>query len=327
MPRRPAKKSKKIARKRQKRPSWKKFKLLKRFKRRLRILLTAMLTLIITTAVLTTASVYQLLKAPFAAASPGSTRAAAHWEGERPINLFFQIEGLRPALLHLDPLGQKNVVLTLPPETDPPKDLGLHLLSTVRVTEAGFSRLRQQTNVTAITEIDRLISLTTIKNLKSILLTLRQEVAADLSLRETALILKHLAENPLDESNIIEISDRHLTDHLAFDSLWENYAYNPQLAKEGQKVLVLNGTQIAGLASRAARTLAHHGVLVLDTANASQTYEESLIIADQTDSATTRLVAEITGIKTVLEKNVDNESSEEGILRSPITIIIGWDQL
>lgn len=328
MPRRPARPSKKISRRRQKRSSWKKLKLAKKLRRRLKIIGLALLTLVLTTAALSAISLYQLLKAPLASANPGaSPRVTTAWRGQQPINLWLTSGEEEPTLLHFNPLTGKDVALTLPAGTNPEIDLGLKIAATLNLTPTGLTRLTTLTGVADLTQTNQIISLTTVVNLKEILRTLRENATTDLTLPEILLIVKYLTENPLTETDLYRLTERYRVEPLIFDAFWQDYAFNPVITEEGQKILVLNGTRIAGRASQIARILTNHGASILATANTTQTYEESLIIADQPDSATARLVAEITNIETILEKNVDNEVLEERILRSPITVILGWDQV
>jgi len=333
MPRKPAKKSKRISKKRSRGFSWKKFKASSRFKKSVRQVLFAFIAVVLTFLALLSLSLYQFLNAPFIRAS-GTLPRETSWSGEGVFNVALLLvedkdnptKVLKRSLLNLNPTAGGYSLVEVPEDRELAQCLAVPVDSYILTDRAGWENLRGQFANCDLTALKMSDLLTLIPSFPDVLGALRRNARTDLSLVEIYHILRFtVGVKPSERySWVCRIAGE--GDAQSCDQVWQNYGVDLTVRAERKRVIVLNGTTRPGCARFGARVVENLGAIVLDFANAPrQDFENSLLIVDDRDSATTRILSRALGIGDVRAKS---EVASLGILsiqRADVVVILGED--
>jgi len=365
------KKYRRSKKKKRKNFSWKKLKAFTLFKKRLRVLGLAFLTVIISSVVLFSASLIKFFQEPLkVVASSTSLPKTSVWDGEKPYNLVLirlsdlksnsaDIESL--GILTLFPEGESFEVFTIPTEIDIeiPLRFGINPLFTVyklgQLSDppAGIALVERTlrnhlaidtdgyvlTDVKGMEKIDELLGeevslknadslfkLSHIPEIPELISLVRDYVRTDLTTREIFKVLGYLRGVRDDKQIFTEITKGEFMDQVYIDDYRRSSFSETNLALEGESILMLNGTDTGGLARRYSRFLTNIGADIFAMDNAVKRYENSLIIADNTESYTVGRVSEVLGISDVRKKHEDQLIEEPDLLRADIAVILGFDK-
>ncbi len=105
----------------------------------------------------------------------------------------------------------------------------------------------------------------------------------------------------------------------------ESIFVDPDVINEDKRIIILNGAGVSKLGIYAARFLEGFGGSVVNIDNASTTYEKSLIVVDNLDSKTAKLVSSQLGITNVVSSDAGKKMVNENIVGADIVVILGID--
>lgn len=119
------------------------------------------------------------------------------------------------------------------------------------------------------------------------------------------------------------------SDEYALDQDIQKITFDSVISEENKSISILNGAEQPGLAGFGSRVAKNFGGRVISVENAKYTYGESVIIADDVNTYTVRELSNIFGIDSVIEKGspLAVEIDESEIPRSDVTVIFGFDML
>ncbi|MCG2686256.1 LytR C-terminal domain-containing protein [Candidatus Parcubacteria bacterium] len=333
MPRKPAKKSKRISKKRSRGFSWKKFKASSRFKKSVRQVLFALVAVILTALALFGFSLYQFLNAPFIRASEVSSKETS-WSGEGVFNVALLLvedkdnptKVLKRSLLNLNPTSAGYSLVEVPADQTLPQCLAVPVDSYILTDRAGWENLQEQFVGGDLMDFKMSDLLTLIPSFPDVLGALRRNVRTDLSLIEIYRVLRFVAGVRPSERHSWACRVEGERDTQSCDQLWQSYGVDQAVRAERKRVIVLNGTAQPGQARFGARVVENLGATVLDFTNAPrQDFETSLLIVDDRDSATSRVLSVALGIGDIRTKSEVESLGILSIQRADVVVILGAD--
>ncbi|MDP2874043.1 MAG: LytR C-terminal domain-containing protein [bacterium] len=370
MPQRSARASQKVSRRRKASgSSWRGLVRLSSLKKKIRLFFLALIAVGLSTAILTSLSLYKFLRAPFTQASGGSLYEQ-NWDGQRPINLLLvkladrdqpssAVEYL--GLLHLDPASKKYGLVEVPVETvvempfslrqaplaqsyaagnllQPPQ--GVHFVAKavekavavpveayLLTDKSGWDELTNNFGLVAAEDLGAAVGWDKIWRLRDVVTMAHRVTRTSLGLTEIWRVLFFLNQAKAQEGGIWRWDGGSLEACMNQDERWRKVFAESRVLSEGRRVLVLNGTEKAGLGAFWARMVNNLGGAVLDVSNSSRPYAESAIVALDPKSYTVELLARSLGISQVETYLESRHGSEPGVAQADITIIFGLDKL
>lgn len=172
------------------------------------------------------------------------------------------------------------------------------------------------------------LSLETLKNFPSLLFAAKKNVRTNLSLPDLFAVARFLLKVRFDRAFEIEISTSLLEREEKLDRLLRRHFSEGKLEEEREKILVLNGTTVSGLAKRAARMIENLGGEVLDVRNApEQNHQQGMIVA-HAKSYTAKRIARLFGIRDFRSLEIlKKEPHFNEFMRADIVLILGLDNL
>lgn len=132
------------------------------------------------------------------------------------------------------------------------------------------------------------------------------------ALPQDRFIEKTLKGSYIDDPNLL---DEELMD-ITFDSL---------LSREKKSIAILNGTEFTGVATYGSRIVKNFGGRVVVVGNTHEMYEKSIIITDDLNSETVRIISHIFNINNIILDSDARNINENEINRSDVSIIFGLD--
>lgn len=129
---------------------------------------------------------------------------------------------------------------------------------------------------------------------------------------------------PADRIIYKDINANDLVDTTFIDDLLTDITYNSVLVREGSSIAILNGTGYPGLASFGSRIVTNSGGRVVALGNATSTYEESYIVANDINSESVAYLSRTLNIKNIVSSS-DTNLYENVMDRADITIVLGID--
>ena len=150
------------------------------------------------------------------------------------------------------------------------------------------------------------------------------EFKTDLSLEEFYDLFTLVKSIPNDRLFTKELTAEDLSNPSTLDTILEDIGVDSFVSTESKSISILNGTNISGVASLGARVVKNMGGRVVALGNADRTYSTSIIVADDPDSETCKLLSRVFNIKNVVAKS-ENSIQEHEVDRSDIVVIMGFD--
>ena len=360
MPVRSAKKSKKIAAKRNKGFSWKRSKAARKARKKIRLLFFAIVSLLLTTLLLTAFSIYKFAKAPLLSASLGSLEKNEDWDGKEEMNILFlmvddfgrsapKLESLY--VLRIVPQNQNYFIIKLPisAECDLAERYGVgdiakaFAIGDVRlVQETVFKQLAIYsdsyvlTDLKGLSEIKNIFGEIDLKNIRkstpatklyinpNFLKFLHENVKSNLSIKDLFNILSFVRSTDSINAKVFELNDDSFEDKELFDGFWNEYILQGIAGEENSRILVLNGAEVPGLATWGGRVVSNSGFTLLDVGNTKKKYEESFLISGDPQSNLSQELSHIFGIS-VIKDRISIEDEDEIFLRGDIVVVLGLD--
>ncbi len=109
------------------------------------------------------------------------------------------------------------------------------------------------------------------------------------------------------------------------DAYIRGLTFDSQVAYEKKSVAILNGTALPGVANFGARVVENYGGRIVGIDNASKSYERSVLIVDDKSSHTANVIKNFFGDVEVVEKNSVEQVYDSEFIRADIVLIIGLD--
>lgn len=101
--------------------------------------------------------------------------------------------------------------------------------------------------------------------------------------------------------------------------------FDSQVAYEKKSIAILNGTSLPGVANFGARAVENAGGRIVGIDNASKKYEKSVLIVDDMTSHTATVLKNFFGNVDVLEKSSIDPIYDSEFIRADVVLIIGLD--
>lgn len=153
----------------------------------------------------------------------------------------------------------------------------------------------------------------------------RDNFKTDLSFEEFYDLFSFVKKLPNDRIEEKLLSENDLANpEESIDQVLIDMNEDSTVASESKSISVLNGTDTPGVAYLGTRIINNMGGRVVASGNADRTYSTSVIITDDPNSETCRLLSEVFGIYNIVQKDGNNLGEHE-IDRSDIVVIIGFD--
>lgn len=286
----------------------------------------ALLVVIATGITFAAVYLYQFFSHPLARAEGGANLEFS-WSGRRPVNFALltnssdSSEFTTVSILHLDPEAGRAVLLPISTDvlsnifrvdsavTALAKELAIPIRGYFLVSESGSDRIIRTLGSASdwrTWDWDLLFKT------PALIGSLRGELRTNLSLDElwrlTRFILALRADQRITAGGYPEFVDLGADESVRF---------------AGEGILVLNGTTLDGLASRAALWIKNLGGNIIDSANAPErNFSSSVILADDINSYTVQALAQTLGILDLRSKG-GNLRWEK---RANIVVIVGLDK-
>jgi len=150
-------------------------------------------------------------------------------------------------------------------------------------------------------------------------------LVTDMDLREfyglTSFIYSLPQDRVLDDINIPDC----FCDTQSFDNAIREATYGSDISEEKKNIAILNGTNYSGLASFGSRVVSNIGGRVVAIDNTEKFYDTSVIIADDVNSKTAIFLSRVFNISNILPKEESRSFIENGVDRSDISVIFGFD--
>lgn len=356
MPRRSAKTSKKLTKKRKKGFSWKTLVKSSRFQKRIKHSATIALLLLLSVGFLGGIWLYKVVTKPFAAAE-----SVASFDINNSDIVTFSITSVEDIeqipvkvesihLLFLDKSKKKVTTyeVDLNNRTDVPGKFGREPYANILpLGMMGDSKLTSGAGLLVSTlekdfgfNVDRYVvvdndvvapllstfvygtgnSLLNLDNLQKLARSVNTDITLSefysfftfvRSLREDRFIVHRPYENYFDDLDALDESTRDLT-------------FDGAVAVEKASVGVLNGTNVPGAATFAARVVRNMGGHVISAENASKSYKESILVVESNDLVVAKQIQKFFNIQNVVLKGRGgvNEAISD---RVDVTLVLGFD--
>ncbi len=356
MPRKPVKKSKRIANKRKKGFSWKLLKKNKSLKKKIYKIFSAFVLLLVASAFLGFLSIKKTLSKTFVSAD-SNTSFDIMSEEHATLAIItvddidadpVKISGLDVILFDKD---KKKVVTFEIPTThsidvsgrygdeEISKLISLGMLDSDDVLD-GADFVKRNLEVKFAHSIDRYLILEndisnsvldSFKTGKSsgllnseVISNLLLNSLTDLRVREFYDLYTFVNGLPSDRFISHLLSEDTLSDSNYIDAVIRDISFDSKVSLEQSSVAVLNGTNISGTATYGSRVLENLGAHVISVANAKETYHESILVVSDPNLAVVKEIQRFFKINKVLSKS--EFTGNEGVAdRADVTLIIGFD--
>lgn len=156
------------------------------------------------------------------------------------------------------------------------------------------------------------------------LLRFASELETNVTLSEFYNILSFVRALPKDKFISIANPESLLSKEKSLDLITREMTFDSSVSLEKSSVAVLNGSGISGVASFGERVISNVGGYVITSENASQYYEESVLITDSYDFEVVKEIISFFGVERVILKGKGGVS-ENIVDRVDVTLIIGLD--
>lgn len=163
-----------------------------------------------------------------------------------------------------------------------------------------------------------LMNIDTIKKLSS-------SIKTDLKINELYTTYRYVLSLPSDRFFSRQVEQGDLNNPDSIDTDVQDLTFSFDLATEKKSVAVLNGSDASGIAGFASRVVKNMGGRVVASGNASKTYQNSIMIVDETQSYTAQSLKRFFDIAKIITKNEAKDIYESEIDRADIVLIIGFD--
>ena len=160
---------------------------------------------------------------------------------------------------------------------------------------------------------------------KENLSNLQDNTQTNMTLRDFYGYHQFLSSVPEDRNFVKTLDQSYLDNPNLIDQELLDISIESPLNTEKLSIAILNGTNIPGTATLGSRTIKNLGGRVVAVSNTEDTREESIIVTDMQDSASTALIKEVFGISKVVSKDEFTLLNQEELDRSDIVVIIGFD--
>ena len=154
---------------------------------------------------------------------------------------------------------------------------------------------------------------------------LTNNVKTNLSLQEFFATYKFASTLPEDRIISKKLSNSYIENLHMLDEEFMDLTFESNISKERKSIAVLNGTEFNGIANFGSRVVKNVGGRVVATGNARDMYDKSIIIVDDINSESVRVLRNIFEINEVILHHDAIQFRENEIDRSDITIIFGLD--
>lgn len=154
---------------------------------------------------------------------------------------------------------------------------------------------------------------------------IRDRISTNFSLRELFDLYSFTASLPKDRLFKKEVTPGYLENTLLLDEELRDLTFDLALSNEKKSIAVLNGSGVPGIAGFGSRIVQNYGGRVVAVGNSSRTYEKSVLIVDDMDSESTRIIRNLFDLNEVIVVSQAGDYPENEINRSDITLIIGLD--
>ena len=349
MPKRSYKHRKKLS-------SWKKLKVGKKIKHRLKILGLALLVVFATIIVSGAVALYHFFTQPMVSAT-GAADGSVVFPGGRFNLLLITLEDANDptslirelSIITLDANQNDVFMIKLPLEVEVlvPQGFGQHQLSTVYalgalvkpqanldLTSQTVSRLLAVpidgylvTDAAGLGQIDQYLGhgLRMVKLLPNLLVELRRCLKTNLTFTSLLQVGKFILRAKSSE-DVWNISAEELFDWQNLDWKLQKYFLDSKVVGERLKIQILNATAEPGLATRVARYVKNIGGDVIMIGNFEQTdLKQSFMVTGAEESYTVKRLAEVLQIEEVGQPRLDERGEVEAGERADLTIILGLD--
>lgn len=313
--------------------SWKALDKRFRIKRKLRLLAAATLVLVATFGTYFSIYLFQSFRNPFVQAE-GGLEVPFSWQAKEPKSFALLISRDsehrildQAAVLHIDPQKERVVVLDVS-ESDLSLSHGvpscLSALSQKLSTPVNGYFLFEKSALEELSGEDSELldwkkwDLSSIFKLPTLLRVGKGHFWSNLSLPEILRASRFILGTREDQRIQIDYSEG-----IGSDGFTTTFFRDQKVETESARVLILNGTNIAGLAGSARSWLENLGCFVLDVGNAPQQNQaESLILAVDPKLYTVQRISKSLRIDVVKEL----DQSLEWAKRADIVVILGVDK-
>lgn len=151
------------------------------------------------------------------------------------------------------------------------------------------------------------------------------KLKSNLNLLQILSIQQDLNNRVSQDTKVINLSLTQIENTNYIDSLFDIVSLSSQVASEKKTISVLNGTKVSGLAGFGSRVLNNNGGRVVFIDNAKNIYDNSVLITDDLESATTKNLLKTFNITKVYTKDQVPLNQEDSFKRSDVTLILGVD--
>ncbi len=357
-----ARKSRRVSTQRSKNRSWKSFKILKKAQSFLKLVVFAIFAIVVSIGVLAGASFYKIIKTPLAASFKTDGKLDNIYtisviEVEDKEEDASKIKSL--SYLVVNTLEKKVLIYNVPPdlELDLPerfgrgtiskayalgelveKNKGIDLvnktLSKIFARKADRYVLTDQDGIEGFSKIygveepKDFVSIFALKNLpkaKESLNLISSNFESNLTPREFFDVARFFSLTTPSQIKTQVLEQADLDKTLDLDKKMESIFVDPDVINEDKRIIILNGADIPKLGIYASRFIEGFGGSVVGIDNASNTYQKSLIVVDNLDSKTAKLVSSQLGIKNVVSSEAGKKMVNENIVGADIVVILGID--
>jgi hypothetical protein len=342
-------------RRRAKPSSWKKLRLSKKIKHRLKIFGLAFVVVLATAVVSGTVALYHFFSQPMAAAT-GATDGDITFPGGRFNLLMIVLEDASEptslakeiAVITLNVNESEVWVVKLPlaAEVTVPQGFGNHQLKEIYSLGA-LTKPQANLDLTALTvkrhlavpidgylvtddaglgRIDQYLGggWRVLRLLPNLLNEVRRQIKTNLSFPSLLRIGQFVWSVRSDE-DVWAVSPEELADWQHLDLELQKHFADPKIMEERLKIQILNATDKPGLATHVARYVENLGGEVIIIGNADQTdLRQSFLVTGQKESHTVGRLAEVLQIDEVRRPEADRPLDEISE-RADLTIILGLD--
>jgi hypothetical protein len=154
---------------------------------------------------------------------------------------------------------------------------------------------------------------------------LQDKTRTNMTLRDFYKYHQFLSSVPRDRNFVKTLDQSYLDNPNLIDQELLDISIESPLNTEKLSIAVLNGTDVLGTATLCSRTIKNLGGRVVAVSNTEEKLEESIVVTDMPNSASTALMQEVFGIEKVLSKADFTLLDQEELDRSDIVVIIGFD--
>jgi hypothetical protein len=122
-----------------------------------------------------------------------------------------------------------------------------------------------------------------------------------------------------------EITPTYLENTASLDEELKDLTFDSLLSEEQKSIAVLNASDVPGVAAFGSRLVENYGGRVVAIGNATEAYDISTIVTDDTTSESTRIISNLFAIDNIVLKSESKDYPDAEISRSNVTVILGLD--